>query len=221
MNLIICLYTTTWVLATRTADKLYDAEARLVSGGPFPREENIYSGLSTNPISGLVGNTYLSVKKLLSHYFAWYYENVPDFKRWFQSEYFEMNDQKKSRILNELNLNLKSVDDLKAFWLETEGSYLEGNLMNLKNLIITLERGINSMNPLYNDNNVDAIKTSISDEPLNKRFLNEVKLIYGFLESGLDNYLGRKFTDVHEMFLDASIEKKKLELLFNDLSIVP
>ncbi|KAF9758273.1 Spore wall protein 26 [Nosema granulosis] len=221
MRLILSIVSLTLVLTTRTADKIFDPEARLTSSGPFPVEENIYSGISANPISGLVGTTYLSVKNLLSHYFSYYFENVPDFKRWYESVYYEMEQDKKSKILNELNLNLKTIDDLKDFWLETEGSYLEGNLLNLKNLLITLERGINSMNPIYNDENNNEIKTNLSNEPINKRFLNEVKLIYGFLESGLDNYLSRKFTDVHEMFLDASIEKKKLELLFNDLSIVP
>ncbi|EOB13745.1 hypothetical protein NBO_60g0001 [Nosema bombycis CQ1] len=173
---------------------------------------------TVNPLERLISDTYLKVTGILSHYFAYYQENVAEFRRWFQSIYYEMDDDTRKKILNELNLNLRSMDDLENFWTETQGAILKGNLLELSDLLKGLEEAVNAKTHMSSEANNDLIKSKINFKDKAVDFLNQLNKIYGFLDLGLSYHTSNRFTDVHAMFLDAAASKKKLDKSFESIS---
>ncbi|WUR03500.1 spore wall protein 26 [Vairimorpha necatrix] len=199
------------------ASLLFDKEAQLTIPTKF--KENPYADPldSTGEADALVGEIYSELRKILSHYYEFFKQNSEEFKAWYNSGDFEMNDDTKIKILNILLVHVKSIKDLEPFWLFTEGPFLKGRLASISSGIRKLQAIINSQSPTYNKIEDTALFSTIPPEKRNIWLMNKAIYIVENFRAGLNNYEGNDHTHVLKNFLTGVVEKKKLDKILGTL----
>jgi hypothetical protein len=165
------------------------------------------------------GKIFEELRLVLSHYFSYFHANLPEFRTWYASDFYEIDDDSKKKMINSLNANITSIRDLDSFWLNTQGSYLKAHLARISSLIIHLSTLLEMQNLKYNTVVNEPDISTLTPEQRNVWILNKARYITENLQTGLANHENGRYTNVFKNFLNAIVEKKKLDLVFSKINL--
>lgn len=202
-----------------TASNLFDKNTALSTPSTFLGDNTIPIRSIKTGINATEGKIFEELRLVLSHYFSYFHSNVPEFRTWYESDFYEIDDDSKKKMINTLNTNITSIRDLDSFWLNTQGGYLKAHLARISSLIIHLSTLLEMQNLKYNTVTNKPDISTLTPEQRHIWLLNKARYITENLQTGLSNHENGRFTNVFKNFLNATVEKKKLDLVFSKLNL--
>lgn len=202
-----------------TASNLFDRDTVLNTPNTFLGNSGMPIKSVKSDINATEGKIFEELRLLLSHYFSYFHANVPEFRTWYDSDFYEIDDDSKKKMINSLNTNITSIRDLDSFWLNTQGGYLKAHLARITSLILHLSTLIEMQNLKYNTISNEPDISTLTPEQRNIWLLNKARYITENLQTGLANHENGRFTNVYKSFLNATVEKKKLDLVFSKINL--
>lgn len=202
-----------------TASNLFDTDTVLSAPNTFNGNGGLPTNSVTSDTKATIGKIYTELNYLLSHYFSYFHNNVPEFKVWYDSDFYELNDDNKKKMINSLNSNITSIRDLDSFWLNTQGSYLKARLARVTSLLLHLSTLLDMQNLKYNTISNEPDISTLTPEQKNLWLLNKATYITENLQTGLKNHEDGRFPNIFKNFLNATVEKKKLDKVISTLTL--